>query len=155
MYYDSIYMNPINAIDFNLIKYLEALLRLKGVTKAANEVGITQPAMSNALARLRDQFNDPLLVRTKSGYELSSKAEQLQPKIELILQSFEGTFFHNNDFDPTQANISFNGMISDTAGFLIAAKLQSKLHASHPNITVNLSPYTPSSPLEQFDFAIT
>ncbi|MEF1291789.1 LysR family transcriptional regulator, partial [Vibrio sp. M260118] len=54
-------------IDLNLLVYLDMLLRERNVTKAANQLGITQPAMSNGLRRLRDLFEDPLLVRTSEG----------------------------------------------------------------------------------------
>ncbi len=54
-------------IDLNLLVYLDMLLRERNVTRAANQLGITQPAMSNGLRRLRDLFEDPLLVRTSEG----------------------------------------------------------------------------------------
>ena len=54
-------------VDLNLLVYLDVLLREGSVTKAANQLSITQPAMSNGLKRLRDLFKDPLLVRTSDG----------------------------------------------------------------------------------------
>ncbi|HCR79252.1 MAG TPA: LysR family transcriptional regulator, partial [Alcanivorax sp.] len=54
----------IASADLNLLKYLDVLLREKNVTRAAEQLGITQPAMSNCLKRLRHMFGDPLLIRT-------------------------------------------------------------------------------------------
>ena len=54
-------------IDLNLLIYLDVLLREKNVTRAAEQLGITQPAMSNGLKRLRIIFNDPLLIRSSEG----------------------------------------------------------------------------------------
>ena len=64
-------MENLKTIDFNLIKHLEALLRIKNISRAAKDMGITQPAMSNSFLRLKKQFNDELLVRTKQGYRLT------------------------------------------------------------------------------------
>lgn len=54
-------------VDLNLLVHLDVLLREKNVTRAAEQLGITQPAMSNILRRLRKLFNDPLLVRSSEG----------------------------------------------------------------------------------------
>ena len=61
------YMKNLNQIDLNLLVYLEVLLRERNVTQAANQLGLSQPAMSNGLRRLRALFDDPLLVRTSEG----------------------------------------------------------------------------------------
>ena len=57
----------LNRIDLNLLVYLDVLLRERNVTQAANKLSLSQPAMSNGLKRLRDLFDDPLLVRTSEG----------------------------------------------------------------------------------------
>ena len=72
-------------IDLNLLVYLDMLLRERNVTRAANQLGITQPAMSNGLRRLRDLFEDPLLVRTSEGMIPTERAHKLQPLIRNIL----------------------------------------------------------------------
>ena len=54
-------------IDFNLLSYLDVLLRERNVTRAASHLGLSQPAMSNGLRRLRVLFDDPLLIRTSEG----------------------------------------------------------------------------------------
>lgn len=64
-------------IDLNLLVYIDVLLRERNVTRAANALGITQPAMSNSLKRLRDTFGDPLLVRTSEGMQPTERAVAL------------------------------------------------------------------------------
>ncbi len=80
----------ISRVDLNLLVYLDVLLRERNVTKAANHLGITQPAMSNGLRRLRDLFGDPpLLVRTSEGMTATERARELQPLVRGILSDIE------------------------------------------------------------------
>ena len=71
-------MKDLNRIDLNLLVYLDVLLRERNVTQAANHLGLSQPAMSNGLRRLRDLFNDPLLVRTSDGMSPTARALELR-----------------------------------------------------------------------------
>ncbi len=79
----------ISKIDLNLLIYLDVLLREKNVTRAAGQLNITQPAMSNGLKRLRTLFNDPILVRTSDGMSPTEKAKTLAPAIRKILLELE------------------------------------------------------------------
>lgn len=79
----------INKLDLNLLVLLDRLLSERHVSRAAQSLGLSQPAMSRALARLRRVFNDPLLVRTAQGYDLSARAMQIQPELTEILNSVE------------------------------------------------------------------
>ena len=76
-------------IDLNLLVYLDVLLLKQNVTRAAESLGISQPAMSNGLQRLRKLFSDPLLVRTSNGMTPTERALQLQPMIRSIVASIE------------------------------------------------------------------
>ncbi len=75
----------INSLDLNLLVALKALLDERHVTRAAEKVGLSQPAMSRALGRLRIMFKDPLLVKGKGGMELSSRASELYRPLQTIL----------------------------------------------------------------------
>ena len=75
----------IERIDLNLLVYLDVLLRERNVTRAASYLGITQPAMSNGLRRLRELFDDPLLVRTSEGMTPTERALELQPVVRSVL----------------------------------------------------------------------
>ena len=68
-------------VDLNLLIYLDVLLREKNVTRAAEQLGVTQTAMSNILRRLRTLFNDPLLIRSSEGLTPTERALELQPRI--------------------------------------------------------------------------
>ena len=82
----------ISKIDLNLLIYLDVLLREKNVTRAAGQLNITQPAMSNGLKRLRTLFNDPILVRTSDGMVPTERARTLAPAIRKILLELEETY---------------------------------------------------------------
>jgi DNA-binding transcriptional LysR family regulator len=77
----------LSAVDLNLLVALEALLKQCNVTQAANTVGLSQPAMSRALSRLRGMFNDDLLVRTSAGYVRTIRGEQLFNRLPVTLDA--------------------------------------------------------------------
>lgn len=79
----------LRSIDLNLLVVLKALLDERHITRAASKAGLSQPAMSRALARLRKTFNDPLLVRTSSGLCLTSRASDLQAAVHNILSDIQ------------------------------------------------------------------
>lgn len=79
----------IESLDLNLLLLLDRLLTERHVTRAATSLNMSQPALSRALARLRVIFNDPLLVRTAQGYDLSARAKQIQPELGEILIALE------------------------------------------------------------------
>ena len=76
-------------VDLNLLVYLDVLLRECSVTRAAEQLNITQPAMSNGLRRLRDLFDDPLLIRTSEGMRPTARALELQPQLREVLSKLE------------------------------------------------------------------
>ena len=105
----------LSRIDLNLLVYLDVLLREKNVTRAAEQLGITQPALSNGLRRLRDLFNDPLLVRTSEGMTPTERAVELQPQVRNILSSVEQAVLPVSDFEVTKSTRVFRIMASDYA----------------------------------------
>ncbi|MBU2222415.1 MAG: LysR family transcriptional regulator, partial [Gammaproteobacteria bacterium] len=105
----------ISKIDLNLLVYLDVLLREKNVTRAANQLSITQPAMSNGLKRLRDLLNDPILVRTSDGMVPTERAKELAPVVRGILLTLEETLQPNRDFEPQHSHRVFRIMASDYA----------------------------------------
>ena len=113
----------ISKIDLNLLVYLDTLLRECNVTKAANQLSITQPAMSNGLKRLRNLFNDPILVRTSEGMVPTERAKELQPVIRGILMTLEETLAPNREFEASQSKRVFRIMASDYAASTLAPKL--------------------------------
>ncbi len=129
-------------VDLNLLVYLDVLLREGSVTKAANQLSITQPAMSNGLKRLRDLFKDPLLVRTSDGMTPTKRAVELQPVIRDVLSRLESSIQPEVEFEPRTSERTFRIMTSDYAESTLLLGLISKLAELAPNITLDL--ITPS-----------
>src|SRR5438128_2626346 len=75
------------AVDLNLLPALEALLRRRHVTRAAQDVGLSQPAMSHVLGRLRQALADDLLVRGPFGLALTSRAQEIAPRVTAVLNA--------------------------------------------------------------------
>ena len=132
----------ISRIDLNLLVYLDALLREKNVTRAADQLGITQPAMSNSLRRLRNLFNDPLLIRTSEGMSPTERAQELQPQIREILSGIEKAVQPSAEFKREESNRVFRIMASDYAESTIIPALLSNIRDSAPHIRLDI--LTPS-----------
>lgn len=132
----------ISKIDLNLLVYLDVLLREKNVTRAADQLSITQPAMSNGLKRLRELFSDPILVRTSEGMMPTARALQLQPIVRDVLSKLEATIQPETEFDPATSNRTFRIMSSDYAETTLIAKVLGELRQQAPSVTLDI--VTPS-----------
>lgn len=132
----------ISKVDLNLLVYLDTLLRECNVTRAANQLNITQPAMSNGLKRLRALLNDPILVRTSDGMVPTERAKELQPVIRGVLLTLEETLQPNRDFEPASSNRVFRIMASDYAASTLAPMLLNRLQSLAPDTTLDI--VTPS-----------
>jgi len=138
-------------IDFNLTKHLEALLLLRNVTKAAERVGITQPAMSNSFAKIKEHFKDPILVKTKTGYILTPLAESLLTKMQVLMREFDSIFLEKKNFNPLKDETTFNIIVSDASGFVLGPKILAYLEKKYPKIRLNLLPTEDNFSLEKLD----
>ena len=121
--------------DLNLVPALDALLRHRSVTRAAGEVGLSQPAMSHALSRLRDLHGDPLLVRTRSGYVLSPRALAIQPQLALAVSHLRDVF-ETHDFDPAVEKRTVRLAAADTQTILILPGVMARLAVEAPGVEV-------------------
>lgn len=135
-------MNQFRQIDLNLLVYLDALLRERNVTRAAEQLNITQPAMSNGLKRLRTLLNDPLLVRTSEGMMPTERALAMQPQIRQILYNIEEAIQPSRTFVAAESERVFRIMISDYAASTLMSPLLNALKEQAPNVTIDLM--TPS-----------
>ena len=97
----------ISSFDLNLFVILNAIYTEGSLTKAAEVVGITQPAVSNALARLRDKFNDDLFVRTGSGMVPTQKTENMIQDIQNALSLIQQSVNEPDTFDPSSTKRNF------------------------------------------------
>ncbi len=132
----------LSRIDLNLLVYLDVLLREKSVTRAASYLGITQPAMSNGLRRLRELFDDPLLVRTSEGMTATERAAELQPKVREILAQVERTVQKTHSFDARDSQRVFRIMASDYAESTLMPRVLRQIRQLAPNVTLDV--LTPS-----------
>lgn len=132
----------IATIDLNLLKNLDVLLRELSVTKAAEQLGITQPAMSNSLKRLRNTLNDPLLVRTSEGMTPTERALELQPLVREILVRTEALLMPDEVFVPAQSHRVFRVMASDYAEATLVPHLVRRLRQEAPGVVLDF--LTPS-----------
>lgn len=120
----------IGSIDLNLLPALVALLEERQITRAAERVLVTQPAMSRALARLRAVFDDELLVRTGRAYRLTPAAERILEQLHEIVPRLELLF--TPDFDPSVAELDFDLLGSDYAVSLLGSAAFRRLHEVSP-----------------------
>jgi DNA-binding transcriptional LysR family regulator len=103
----------IQALDLNLLRVFDAVLRGRSVTAAAAQLSLTQPAVSNALARLRGAFDDALFVRTPQGMEPTPFARELAEPVRQALALLEAALAHGPGFDPASSSRSFRFYMSD------------------------------------------
>jgi len=129
-------------IDLNLLVFLDVLLKERNVTRAAESLGISQPAMSNGLRRLRDLFGDPLLVRTSDGMKPTERAEQLQPLIRDVLASVEQAVEPKQKFNAIKSDRVFRISVSDYTESTLLPHLLKRLSLEAPDITLDV--LTPS-----------
>lgn len=99
-------MVPLSQIDFKLLLCLNALLAHKNVTRAADEMHMSQPAMSRSLAKLRELFNDPLFVRTSHGMEPTARAVALSQPLQRTLDQLSSLLI-SKDFSPQLCQRNF------------------------------------------------
>ncbi|MEP0203472.1 MAG: LysR substrate-binding domain-containing protein [Halioglobus sp.] len=132
----------VNRVDLNLLVYLDALLRERNVTQAANQLNLSQPAMSNGLRRLRELFDDPLLVRTSDGMAPTERALELEPLVRDVLMKIDKAVQPQSEFDPESAQRVFRIMASDYAESTLLPSVLGKLRTQAPGLTLDIM--TPS-----------
>ena len=132
----------INRVDLNLLVYLDALLRERNVTQAAAQLNLSQPAMSNGLRRLRELFDDPLLVRTSEGMTPTERALELEPIVREVLTSIDRAVQPRSEFDARNAHRVFRIMASDYAESTLFPSVLGKLRTLAPGLTLDIM--TPS-----------
>lgn len=123
-------------LDMNLVVALRALLTERNVTRAGERVGLSQPAMSAALARLRRHFGDELLARQGSGYELTTLGVVLLDRSEAACGMLELVFGSQPRFDPAREHREFVLLSSDYAATVIGGELAREISAQAPEVRV-------------------
>ncbi|HVZ31217.1 MAG TPA: LysR family transcriptional regulator [Polyangiaceae bacterium] len=126
------------AIDLNLLVVLRALLSERQVTRAALRVGLSQSATSHALQRLRDSFQDPLLVRSGRALALTPRAASLLPVLERGLRELETALAGEPAFEPRTARRTFSIGTSDYLQALVMGPLLRELATRAPGVDLSV-----------------
>lgn len=128
----------INNFDLNLLRALDALIRERNVTHAAEQLHVTQQAMSGALRRLRGHFDDELLVRVGRGMELTPLAQALIVPVREALLMVNTVLETEPKFDPGSARHRFRLGMSDYSSLIFLPRLLRRLNDEAPNIAVEV-----------------
>jgi LysR family nod box-dependent transcriptional activator len=127
-------------LDLNLLIALDHMLRLRSISRAAEQMNMSQSAMSNALTRLRQYFDDPLLVQVGRRLELTPRAEAMQDSVRDILVRVDAAISSEAGFDPAQSNRQFSMLMSDFTMQVLMPHVLRLAYAASPTITFRLLP---------------
>ncbi len=125
-----------HGLDLNLLVSLHVLLTERHVTRSAEKLGITQPAMSAALARLRVLFGDQLLVRSSHGLARTGRAEELLERLDHVMTMIEQIASLPKGFEPLMSRRTFTLIGTDFVEFILLAPLMAVLANEAPGLEI-------------------
>jgi DNA-binding transcriptional LysR family regulator len=126
-------------LDLNLLLVFEAVLAERSITRAGAHLGLSQPAVSNALARLRSALGDPLIVRAGTGMEPTPRGLELAPAIRHALTTIRSALAPPDAFDPAQASQVFRIATADDMELTLLPNLLERMKRSAPGIDLEIS----------------
>jgi DNA-binding transcriptional LysR family regulator len=149
----------IRSLDLNLLLVFDAVARLRSVNKAADALGMSQPATSGALSRLRVAFEDPLFVRTRARMEPTARALELGPPVRQVILTIESGILKQPVFDPARSDRSFTVLTPDIGEVAFLPGVLQRLQHEAPHVhlrTVSRPPAAAAEALEtgEADLAI-
>lgn len=124
--------------DLNLLIVFEALMTECHVTRAAKRVYLSQPAVSHALNRMREELGDPLLVRTEKGMQPTPRALQMLPAVQQALKLLEATLSPPQPFDPAQSERRFVIAATDYFELVLYPHLVARMRQEAPGVSVEI-----------------
>jgi len=127
--------------DLNLLPTFMALMEERSVTRAANRLGMTQAALSNALGRLRMLLKDPLFIRERYGMRPTPRAEQLVPELSAALAAIDGVVLGQQGFDPARADRVFTVAANSYVEFVFVPALAARLRELAPRVRLRTLPF--------------
>lgn len=125
-------------IDLNLVVVFDALMTDRNVTRAGERLGLSQPATSNALSRLRSLTKDELFVRSAAGLQPTPRAIALAQQLRSALQHIQSALLEEQTFYPTTSDRVFAIGMSDYVEFTLLPKLMQRIHAIAPHISIQI-----------------
>jgi len=141
----------IRSVDLNLLKAFDALTTERAVTRAADRIGLSQPAMSHALSRLRNLFADDLFVRTPRGMEPTTRAREIAPLVTAAIEHIEAALNLGIGFDPAKSTGIFTAGMAEYAEVALVGRLAEAFARQAPRATLRLTPLTGIDAAEQLD----
>jgi DNA-binding transcriptional LysR family regulator len=141
----------IRAVDLNLLKAFDALIRERAVTRAAGRIGLSQPAMSHALSRLRDLFADDLFVRTPNRMEPTARAREIAPLVSAAIEHIDAALNLGVGFDPAKSAGIFNAGMAEYAEVALVGQVAETFARQAAMATLRLTPVTGAEAAEQLD----
>jgi DNA-binding transcriptional LysR family regulator len=132
-------------LDLNLLRVFDAVMTEQNLTRAASHLAMTQPAVSNALRRLRDALNDELLIRTAHGVKPTPRAEELWPTVRKALAQLEEAVAPTN-FDVSKVQATFRMAMADSTAALLLPALVRSVESEAPGLNVRMVPLTTREP---------
>ncbi|AEF22327.1 MULTISPECIES: LysR family transcriptional regulator [Pseudomonas] len=128
--------NDLRRLDLNLLIVFETLMHERSVTRAAEKLFLGQPAISAALSRLRNLFDDPLFVRTGRSMEPTARAQEIFALLSPALDSISTAVSRASEFDPATSNAVFRIGLSDDVEFALLPALLRRLRSEAPNVVL-------------------
>jgi DNA-binding transcriptional LysR family regulator len=125
-------------LDLNLLVVFDALITEGSVTRAGQRLGLSQPATSNALARLRRLIGDKLFVRTAAGLRPTPRALALALQLRPALQQIQATLLEDDHFDPDTSDRVFAIGMSDYVEFTLLPRLMQQIQAIAPGVSLQI-----------------
>ncbi|WP_296555239.1 LysR family transcriptional regulator [Pigmentiphaga sp.] len=144
-------MKKQSSFDLNLLAYLEALIEESHVSRAAQRVNLSQPAMSLALKRLRTMFNDPILVQTAQGMRPTLRAQRLLGQVQDVLHQTERLVAPQQEFDCARTTQTFVLMASNFVASLFLAPLAAHFAEAAPHALLSIQQAPPYRVKEWFE----
>lgn len=132
-------MNDLVQLNLNLLLSLEALLAERNVTRAARRLGVTQPTMSRALRRLREELDDALLVRSGQGFVRTPRGERIHASLRDGLQALRRALLAPG-FDPSTARHTIALAAQDVVGVFLLPALLRRIEAEAPGLSIDVIP---------------
>lgn len=131
---------PPHQVDLNLLRLFDAVYRTRSVSRAAQELELSQPAASQGLTRLRLQLRDALFVRAGGGVRPTPRAERLAAAVQQALRTVEAAIHESETFDPAIAPMTIRLHLSDIGEARFLPELLAALHQRAPNARVHTTP---------------
>ncbi|ANQ85593.1 LysR family transcriptional regulator [Azoarcus olearius] len=127
------------SLEVRLLTVFDEIYKTRSVTRAADNLGLGQPAVSIALGKLREHFGDPLFVRTSTGMEPTPLGEELVQPIRAALDALAAALGRRTAFDPSSAQRSFRICMTDISQLVLLPRLWAHLRATAPGIRIDIA----------------